>query len=239
MIRSVVLLSLLALTACAGDPAPEDALMADSLASQGKALLAKGKYEEARDIYLSATSRNDLSPRAWNGLGVAYEMLGKRKAAREAYEKALELAPDDQAAANNYAHLLISEGEADEALQVLENHKDDSVAPKTLKQNFAKATKQAQAEQSKKPADEKPDDSEETSYADLGAAPTEGMAKNRIKQIKSALGSQAAGLSFRIVPEVKVFGGTPVFTIRGTGKDPQSLCEELNSLALPCFPHEE
>lgn len=237
MIRSVILLSVLALAACASEPAPEDALMADSLASQGKALLAKGKYEEARDVYLSAASRNDQSSRAWNGLGVAYEMLGKRDAAREAYEKALELAPEDKAAANNYAHLLISQGEPDEALQVLEGHKDDRVAPKPLKQNFARAAKQAQAKQGIKSAQSQKEGPE--TYADLGAAPTEGMAKNRVKQIKSALGGNVSDISFHIVPEVKVFGGTPVFTIRAAGRSPESLCEELNSLALPCFPHEE
>ncbi len=244
MIRhSLTLLSFLALTACASAPSSEDAQMADSLATQGKALLAKGKIAEARDIYLSAASRNDQSPRVWNGLGVAYEMLGKRALAKDAYEKALELAPEDKAASNNMAHLLLTEGEADEAMHMLKTHKDDHAAPKALKQNFAKAVKEAktgEAPETKAVQPAKATEALEAEvYADLGAAPTESMAKNRIKQIKSALGPGSAPLSFHIVPEVKVFGGTPVFNIRATGVNPESLCEELNSLAFPCFAHED
>ncbi len=234
--KTLILVSFLALAACASQASFEDVRMADSLAAQGKALLAKGKYAEARDIYLSAASRNDQSPRVWNGLGVAYEMLGKREPAREAYEKALDLAPEDQAAANNLAHLLLTQGKPDEAVKVLAAHKDDAAAPKPLKQNLSKAMKEAQEQA---PADRADKEAAAESYAEIGSAPTEGMAKNRIRQVRDVLGRGAEDLRFHIVPEVKVMGGTPVFTVRITGRDPESLCEDLNRLALPCFPHGE
>jgi len=62
-----------------------------ALGTQGKTLLAEGKNAEARDIYLSAVARDDQNARAWNGLGVANDLLGKRNEAREAYRRALDL----------------------------------------------------------------------------------------------------------------------------------------------------
>ena len=74
-------------------------------------------------------------------------------------------------------------------------------------------------------------------YADLGASPTEGMAQGHVAEAKTVLGKEAGELTFRVVPEVKVGGGTPVFTVRVFGKDPQSICDALNPQAIPCVPH--
>jgi len=69
--------------------------MAGNLCAQGKVLLQAGKGGEARDVYLSAVARDETSARAWNGLGVSYDLLGKRPDARAAYKRALDLAPQD------------------------------------------------------------------------------------------------------------------------------------------------
>lgn len=42
-------------------------------------------------------------PAAWNNLGIGLEQLGRFKEAREAYEEALKLDPDNTFIQNNYA----------------------------------------------------------------------------------------------------------------------------------------
>jgi hypothetical protein len=74
-------------------------------------------------------------------------------------------------------------------------------------------------------------------YADLGSFPTEGMAQGHVIEARSLLDSDAEELVFSVVPEVKVGGGTPVFTVRVTGRSPQSICDDFNPLGLPCVPH--
>jgi Flp pilus assembly protein TadD len=137
---SLLLLSA-CLAACASQATPEDVQMSLALAAQGKTLLMAGKPTEARDIYQSAVIRDEQNARAWNGLGVSNELLGKHAAAREAYEHALALAPGDMTAANNLALLYIEKGDAAAAIRLLKPFADDKNAPSALKQNLAKAMK--------------------------------------------------------------------------------------------------
>jgi tetratricopeptide (TPR) repeat protein len=56
----------------------------------------KGNYTAALSRYDEATKWNDGNATAWLRLGEAQEKKANVKAAREAYEKFLELAPDDK-----------------------------------------------------------------------------------------------------------------------------------------------
>ena len=218
------LLFCFALAACAGT-SPEDVQMSDALASQGKALLAKGENAQAADIYGSAVTRDDNNARAWNGLGAAYDLVGKKNKAKDAFEHAVRLAPKDLGAVNNLAHVDIEKGDADDAVDLLKPYAKNPDAPAALKQNYALAQKMASAKEM----------ADSGVYADLGAYPTEGMANGHLTEVKKLLGREAADLHMSIEPEVKIPGGTPVFTIHATGKDPQEICDTLNEKAFPCI----
>src|ERR1700677_4480626 len=99
--KSLSLCLCLALVSCATPVTPEDAQMSNALCTQGKNLLASGKTSEARDIYTSATYRDGSNTRAWNGLGVADDLLGKRNEAEDAYKEALDREPNNLTALNN------------------------------------------------------------------------------------------------------------------------------------------
>jgi len=210
--------------ACASQTSPEDAQMAGALCAQGKTLLASHKYSDARDIYLSATMRDSRNARAWNGLGVASDLLGKRDEAVSAYKHAIDLAPHDLTATNNLAHLYIETGKADEAVHLLEPYANDSSATPTMRQNLETARKAAQVNET----------ATSEVYADIGSYPTEGMAQGHMAEIRKLLDDKDVVLV--ITPEVKTGGGIPVFTIKATGRSPQSICEDLNAKAFPCVP---
>ncbi|MDD3370527.1 MAG: tetratricopeptide repeat protein [Alphaproteobacteria bacterium] len=211
---------------------PEDEQMSLSLSAQGRSLLQSGKASQARDIYLSAVARNDANARAWNGLGVSYNLLGKRAEAREAYMRALSLMPENKTAANNLAHLYLEEGKPEEAVSLLKPLMKDVDTPVTLKRNYALAVKQIELRPSEPEAEKAPP----KGYAELGTFPTAAMAQGRILNMRSAL-SSASALTFTIEPVVKIAGGTPVFVLKATSEDPGSLCRELNAQAFPCTPH--
>ena len=219
----------LLLAACATPVSPEDAQRTQELCAQGKKLLIAGKTAEALDIYASATNLDSHNAQAWNGLGVANDMLGQRDKALDAYQQAVDLAPDDISATNNLAHLYLETGDAEDAVRLLQPMADKLTVPPTLRQNLAAATKAVRSKQEK---------AGET-YADLGSYPTDGMAQGHLAEIHHLLDDDADGLSFIVDPEVKVGGGTPVFTIKATGRSPQSICNELNAKAYPGIPHEK
>ena len=219
----------LILAACTMPTRPEDAQMANSLCAQGKALLIAGKTAEALDVYDSATDRDGQNAQAWNGRGVANDMLGQQDKALDAYQKAVDLAPEDMSANNNLAHLYLEMGNAEDAVHLLQPLVDKPGALSTLRQNFEAATKVVRIKQ------EQAGDS----YADLGAYPTNGMAQGHLAEIHQLLDVDMSGVILAITPEVKVGGGTPVFTIRATGRAPQSICDKLNAEAYPCIPHDK
>ncbi|MGB9154715.1 MAG: tetratricopeptide repeat protein [Alphaproteobacteria bacterium] len=214
----------LTLAACASVASPEDVQMSNALCAQGKTLLAAGKNADARDVYASATHRDEQNARAWNGLGAAYDMLGKRAEAMDAYQHAIELAPNDVSIVNNLAHLYIETGDAQDAITLLQPFADAPNAPLTLRQNMIAARKAARVEQT----------AVSEIYADLGSYPTEGMAQGHMTEIRNLLDDSEVVLA--IVPEVKTGGGIPTFTIKATGRSPQSICDDLNPKAFPCIP---
>jgi tetratricopeptide (TPR) repeat protein len=203
--------------------------MANALCAQGKSLLSSGKNADARDIYASAVHRDGQNAHAWNGLGVAYDLLGKRSDAQDAYQHAVDLDPKDLSALNNLAHLDLEMGNPEDAVHLLQPHAEDQAAPKTLHQNLAAAEKAAKTKE----------EAGGDIYADLGSYPTKGMAQGHIAEARKILGSDADDLTFTVITEVKTGGGIPTFTVKVTGRSPQSLCEAFNAQALPCIPHEK
>jgi len=65
----------------------------------GNYYFKKGSYRAAAGRFLEATKWNESDTEAWLRLGETQEKLKDHKAAREAYEKYLELAPDAKNAA--------------------------------------------------------------------------------------------------------------------------------------------
>ena len=210
------------LAACASAPSPEDAQMANSLCEQGKVLLKSGKNTNALDVYTSATTRDPQNSRAWNGLGVAYDLTGNKIAAKSAYQSALDLAPNDLSVVNNLAHLYLETNQPEEAVALLELHANDGNVPATLLQNLDTARKAVAATSTEV-------------YAELGSYPTEGMARGHLSEVTSLLNDKNVTIS--IMPEVRIGGGTPTFTLKATGRSPISICADMNAEAIPCLPH--
>jgi Tfp pilus assembly protein PilF len=226
MKKKFLLLTVVVLTACASHASPEDAKMASALTAQGKALLSAGKTSEARDIYVSAVSRDNKNARAWNGLGVSYDLLRKHERARDAYQRAIDLAPNDMTAANNLAHLYLEEENAEAAVALLEPYARKKNAPDALKQNFVKAKLIVQDKEAAK----------EKSHANLGSFPTKGLAWGQIAKAKTML-EGVEGLSFVVVPDVKIDQDTPFFVAKAESEKPQMVCRRLDPKGFPCTIH--
>lgn len=84
------------------------------------ALEAAGQRAAARTAYDSAIARWPNEPLAWLGLGNVALADGDRAAAADAYLRAIMLAPDDAAARNNLASLLMDAGCLDESRRQVE-----------------------------------------------------------------------------------------------------------------------
>jgi Tfp pilus assembly protein PilF len=100
------LLESAALTLCLLGLAPPLPAVQKSEAAQqlefGVKVALKGSWNEAAFRFQKAVSADDDNPRAWNNLAVARESLGQFPQAREAYEKAMALAPRDDRIRQNY-----------------------------------------------------------------------------------------------------------------------------------------
>jgi Tfp pilus assembly protein PilF len=62
----------------------------------------KGLWKDAAMRFEAATVADPSYAAAWNNLGIAYEQLGRFDDARRAYEKAMELDPDNNFIKVNY-----------------------------------------------------------------------------------------------------------------------------------------
>lgn len=255
IVRSLaaVCLTSVLLAACA--PSEEDVRMAASLSDQGKGLLAANKADEARDTYLAATARDGGNARAWNGLGAAQDILGKTAEAEQAYRKALAVDAGNLAAANNLSRLILSRGEVAEAIALLEPHAGQEAFLPPMRVNLAHAYALAgrdadadailrgvlPADQIKRRraawhAERMAFESHAEVYADLGSYPTEAMAQGFVTRARAIGGNDAALWVFAVTPEVKIMGGTPVFSVRVTGAAPAEICDLYKAQAVPCVP---
>lgn len=62
----------------------------------GYQLLGEGKTTEALEFFRKNTKDHPQSWNVWDSLGEGLEKAGDKKGARENYEKALTMAPEDQ-----------------------------------------------------------------------------------------------------------------------------------------------
>lgn len=65
----------------------------------------KGEWDRARATWERAVHEMPNSPGAWNNLAIAYEQAGRSAEARQAYDRALALQPDDPMIRKNQAGL--------------------------------------------------------------------------------------------------------------------------------------
>ena len=70
--------------------------------SFGIVVAQKGLWKEATQRWENATVVDPTYASAWNNLGIGYEQLGRFDDARKAYEKALELEPNNTYIRTNY-----------------------------------------------------------------------------------------------------------------------------------------
>ncbi len=68
----------------------------------GIAVAQRGLWKEAVYRWEKAVDLDATYGAAWNDLGIGYEQLGRFDDARKAYEKALELEPNNNFIRNNY-----------------------------------------------------------------------------------------------------------------------------------------
>ena len=69
---------------------------APPLVNAGTCLFRLGRFEEAAAAFAGATRRDDRNFQAWANLAEARRQLGDRDGAAAAYERAIELAPEDR-----------------------------------------------------------------------------------------------------------------------------------------------
>ncbi|MDR3449328.1 MAG: tetratricopeptide repeat protein [Alphaproteobacteria bacterium] len=221
----------LALAGCASI-SPEDATMSNSLCQQGKLLLETHEAAQARDIFASATMRDPENARAWNGLGVADDMLNRHDEAAMAYKHALDIEPGNLLALNNMAHAYMAAGNYDQAVQLLEPHLQDAGVSETLKQNYAEAKTMAGLSASLP----------KEAFADLGSYPTQPMAEARLAAAKDILEDDADDYVLGVDIAVKAAGGTPVFNARimhiEKPHSAKALCKMLTKHKVACTPHD-
>jgi predicted TPR repeat methyltransferase len=92
------------LTWANGHSAPRQQLSAEELQNLAKRLRARGKIQTAYLCQCRATELIPNDPEAWSELGELAHILGRRDQTRAAYEKYLDLVPDDE----ETKHLLIA-----------------------------------------------------------------------------------------------------------------------------------
>ncbi len=121
----------LLITAAAGcrrqSPEPE------GLLAEARQLMQDGDFASARDTLLQVSTEQPQSLTAQVNLALAYWELGDFTAAAAALNRATELAPQDKRIWELRAHLLIQTGNAEGAIEVLGNIKNQDAATLTLR----------------------------------------------------------------------------------------------------------
>ncbi|MFZ5789198.1 MAG: tetratricopeptide repeat protein [Pseudomonadota bacterium] len=104
----------------------------------GLTLLNTGQPEAAITEFEKALDRGE-DYRLYNGIGVAYDMVGDHEAAQTYYRSALRLAPANLDVTNNLGLSLMLEGRYQEGISLLEQAAADPMAPPRFRQNLALA----------------------------------------------------------------------------------------------------
>lgn len=82
----------------------------------GIAFLNQGYTKNAKENLLRAQKQDPKNPAVWYAMGFFLENTGNRIEARKIYQHAIEVAPRNGAAHNNYGAFLCREGEYREAI---------------------------------------------------------------------------------------------------------------------------
>jgi Flp pilus assembly protein TadD len=99
ILRLAVLLAVLVPVTASADQRSE----AKSQVDFGIQVAQKGLWRDATLRFERATKIDPAYAAAWNNLGIGYEQLGRFDEARKAYEKALELEPENEHIQTNYS----------------------------------------------------------------------------------------------------------------------------------------
>jgi Flp pilus assembly protein TadD len=83
------------------------------------AMAIAGQPQAAVAAFTAAVDRWPESPRAWFALGNAHYSTGDLPAAAGAYRRALERDPEDPAFLNNYAQVLLEQGQCKDARRTI------------------------------------------------------------------------------------------------------------------------
>ena len=113
-----------------------DGTNAEALRGLGTALLNTGQPDAAITEYEKALDTGE-DYRLYNGIAVAYDMLGDHASAQTYYRTALQLSPGNLELNNNLALSLALEGRYKEAIPLLEQASADPMAPSRYRQNLA------------------------------------------------------------------------------------------------------
>ena len=113
-----------------------DGTNAEALRGLAIALLNTGQAEAAIAEYEKALDTGE-DYRLYNGIAVAYDMLGDHASAQTYYRTALQLSPGNLELNNNLALSLALEGRYKEAIPLLEQASADPMAPPRYRQNLA------------------------------------------------------------------------------------------------------
>jgi Flp pilus assembly protein TadD len=87
---------------------------------RGTDLVGARRYEEARREFQSAVGVDPEGATGWSNLGAVQLLLGNTEAGRQAYDKALELAPEDAVTRYNFALFFARTGQAESAAVQIE-----------------------------------------------------------------------------------------------------------------------
>jgi type IV pilus assembly protein PilF len=118
-IVSVILLAS-ALNACAGTgKSAKDRESAEVYLQLGVRYMGLNKLELAKENLLMALKKDSHNAKAHNALAFLYEKINLYDDAREHYETALDLAPDDSGGQNNYGRFLCERGQFEEGVALL------------------------------------------------------------------------------------------------------------------------
>jgi Flp pilus assembly protein TadD len=113
-----------------------DGTNTEALRGLGTALLNTGEPDAAIAQYEKALDQGE-DYRLYNGIAVAYDMLGDHASAQTYYRTALQLSPDNLEVTNNLALSLALEGRYQEAIPLLQQVTADPLAMPRYRQNLA------------------------------------------------------------------------------------------------------
>jgi type IV pilus assembly protein PilF len=117
--RFALVLSVTILVACSSASSTKSTNSEDVHLQLGVRYLSMNKLELARENLLLALKNNSNNAQAHNALAFLYEKLNQPDKAKEHYETALDLTPDDLSVKNNLGRFLCEQGELQAGMDLL------------------------------------------------------------------------------------------------------------------------